>query len=179
MARSSQGSSRCIAQFALAESPETPTMQLSSEILIDRPPEQVWAFLGEPGNVAKWDRGVAGVEETSSSPRGEGFEFDTVAHDHLRLSDRGRMSYRVAKVDPAAGICVVELTSKSGNARFFKSAAWQFQLRPEGEGCRLVCTAIFDLQWQYCFLAPLLYWKRDAILLDLTLLKSAVETQAV
>jgi|SRR5579872_4929333 len=153
-------------------------MRLSSDILIDRTPEQVGAFLDDPANVAKWDRGVASVEE-SSTPRGAGFEFDTLAHNQLNLRDRGRMSYRIREVDPVAGLCVVELTSKAGNARFFKSAEWHFQVRPEGEGARLTCTAAFDLRLRYCFLAPLLYWKRDAILLDLTLLKRAVESQAV
>lgn len=154
-------------------------MQLSSDIVIDRTPQQVWAFLGDPANVAKWDRGVASVEEGSAAQRGVGFEFDTIAHDRLDLPDRGRMSYRIREVDPVAGFCVVELTSKTGNARFFKSAVWQFHVRPEGAASRLTCTAVFELRLRYCFLAPLLYWKRDAILLDLTLLKSAVETQPV
>lgn len=105
-------------------------MQLASSILIDRPPVQVWAFLGNPVNVAKWDRGVAGVEEDSLAPRGVGFEFHTIAHDRLHLPDKGRMSYRISEVSADAGRCVVELTSRTGNARFFKSAAWQFDAKP-------------------------------------------------
>lgn len=112
-------------------------MQLSSDILIERTPQQVWAFLGDPANVAKWDRGVASVEEKPSTSRGVGFEFDTLAHDQRNLSDRGRMSYRIRELDTVHGICVVELTSTTGNARFFKSAAWHFQVRPEGTGSRL------------------------------------------
>lgn len=152
-------------------------MKLMSDIWIDRTPERVWAFLGEPQNVATWDRGVAGVEERASAPRGVGFEFDTVAHDRLNLPDKGRMSYRVREVDPGAGRCVVELTSRAGNARFFRSAEWHFQVRLEGTGSRLTCTAAFTLRLAYLFLAPLLYLKRDAILLDLTLLKSAIEAR--
>lgn len=154
-------------------------MQLASDILIDRSPQQVWAFLGDPANVAKWDRGVADVEATSSTKNGVGFEFDTVAHDRFNLPDRGRMSYRIGSVDPEAGRCVVELTSKTGNARFFRAAAWHFQVQPEGAGSRLTCTAVFTLRTAYMFLAPLLYLKRNAILLDLTLLKRAVEAQTV
>jgi len=150
-------------------------MQLSSHIWIDRTPQEVGAFLGDPQNVAKWDRGVAQVEEASSRPRGVGFEFETVAHDRLNLPDKGRMSYRIREVDPEAGRCVVELTSTTGNARFFRSAAWHFQVQPEGTGSRLTCTAVFTLRAAYIFLAPLLYLKRNAILLDLTLLKQAVE----
>jgi len=41
----------------------------------------------------------------------------------------------------------------------------------------LTCTAEFTLRLRYWFLGPVLYLKRDAILLDLTLLKSAIERQ--
>jgi Polyketide cyclase / dehydrase and lipid transport len=155
------------------------SVQLSSDIWIDRSPPEVWSFLGEPANTALWDRGVGGVEEKSSGVEGVGVEFETVAHDRLNLPDQGRMSYRVSEVDPTAGRCVVELTSKTGNARFFRSAAWHFQVQPEGAGSRLTCTAVFTLRFLYLFLAPLLYLKRKAILLDLTLLKRAVEAQPV
>jgi hypothetical protein len=101
-------------------------MELKSSILIHRTPEQVWKFLGDPANVAKWDRGVADVEETSLQPRNLGYEFNTVAHGKFNLPDRGRMSYRIKETDPAAGRSVVELTSYSGNARFFRSAEWRF-----------------------------------------------------
>ncbi len=152
-------------------------MQLAANILIERSPEQVWANLGDPANVAKWDRGVAKVEETSTAPRGVGFEFDTIAHDRLHLPDQGRMSYRISEVNPEAGRCVVELTSRTGNAQFFKTAAWRFEVQPAGQGTLLTCTAEFALRLRYLFLAPLLYLKKDAILMDLTLLKSAIESQ--
>lgn len=151
-------------------------MQLASNILIDRTPQQVWEFLGDPANVAKWDRGVATVQEGSSVPRGEGFEFDTIAHDGLNLPDRGRMSYRISKVSPEDSLCVVELTSRTGNARFFKTATWQFKTQPADGGTLLTCTAEFALRLRYMFLAPLFYLKRDAILMDLKFLKNAIES---
>ncbi len=153
-------------------------MQLSSNIQIERSPEQVWAFLSDPANVSKWDRGVAHVEENATNPRGVGFEFDTIAHDELNLPDRGRMSYRIREANPEAGRCVVELTSRTGNARFFKMAAWRFDSQPAGTGTKLTCTAIFTLRPLYIFLAPLLYLKRNAILFDLGLLKNAIEQQS-
>lgn len=152
-------------------------MRLKSSILIERPPQQVWDFLGNPANVAKWDRGVASVEETSPLPPGVGFEFDTIAPANRNLPDQGRMSYRVQEVDPVAGRCVVALTSNTGNARFFKSAAWQFDTKPAAVGTLLTCTAVFELRFLYLFLGPLLHWKKDAILMDLKLLKQAIETQ--
>jgi hypothetical protein len=39
----------------------------------------------------------------------------------------------------------------------------------------LTCTAVFRLRLGYIFLAPLLYLKRGAIMMDLKLLKSAIE----
>jgi hypothetical protein len=152
-------------------------MELASSILIERTPEQIWAYLGDPANVCKWDRGVASVEERLSTPRGVGFEFETIAHARLNLPDQGRMTYRVSEVDPEASLCVVELTSRTGNARFFRTAAWHFEVQSEGTGSRLVCKAVFRLRLLYIFLAPLLHMKRSAILLDLTLLKNAIETQ--
>lgn len=154
-------------------------MQLSSQIIIERRPWQVWEFLGDPANVPLWDRGVAAVEESTSFPLGVGFEFDTVAYDRFNLPDKGRMSYRISEVDPEAGRCVVELTSRTGNARFFKRAAWQFDVAPVDASSLLTCTAVFDLRARYIFLAPILYLKSDAILLDLTLLKQAIETNCL
>lgn len=152
-------------------------MQLISDILIACTPQQVWAFLGDPANVANWDRGVARVEENASTQRGVGYEFETVAHDRFKLSDQGRMSYRIKEIDAENRRCVVELTSSTGNARFFRRAEWRFDVCGEGEGTRLTCTAAFELRRRYLFLAPVLFLKRNAILLDLTLLKSAVESQ--
>ncbi len=85
------------------------------------------------------------------------------------------MFYRISEANEKAGRCVVELTSRTGNARFFKSAAWQFDVKPVERGSLLKCTAIFRLRLRYLILAPILYLKRDAILMDLTLLKNAIE----
>jgi hypothetical protein len=42
------------------------------------------------------------------------------------------MSYRVAEVGP--NYSVVELTSATGNARFFTRASWRFRSRPGSGG---------------------------------------------
>jgi hypothetical protein len=152
-------------------------MELKSSILIHRTPEQVWKFLGDPANVAKWDRGVADVEETSFQPRNLGYEFNTVAHSKFNLPDRGRMSYRIKETDPAAERSIVELTSHTGNARFFRSAEWRFDVQPAVEGDSLTCSAVFSLRWNYLFLAPVLYLGRKQIMIDLECLKLAVESQ--
>jgi hypothetical protein len=152
-------------------------MQLTSSILIERSPAEVWSFLGDPANVPKWDRGVANVENTSTAPPGVGLEFDTVAHDRFHLADRGRMSYRIREINPSEARCVVELVSHSGNARFFDSAAWHFHTRPARTGTLLTCTADFRVRPRFFLLGLLLYFKRSAISIDLELLKQAVESQ--
>jgi hypothetical protein len=156
-------------------------VQLHSSILIHRTPDQVWKFLGDPANVAKWDRGVADVE-ASSQPRGVGYEFNTVAHGRLNLPDQGRMSYRIKEAHPidstsGAGRCVVELTSNTGNARFFQSAEWRFDVRAIPQGSDLTCTAVFTLRWPYLFFGPILYFGRKQIMIDLECLKQAIESQ--
>ena len=151
-------------------------MELVSCIAIDCPPARVWAFLDDPANIAQWDRGVARVEQSMTLPRGVGFEFDTIAHDSLNLPDQGRMSYRITISDSSSHRCVVQLTSRTGNARYFVSAEWRFEVDAQGEGSRLTCTAAFILRRRYFLLAPLLYLKRNAILKDLEFLKKAVES---
>jgi hypothetical protein len=152
-------------------------MHLKSHVFIACTSQEVWEFLGNPANVSKWDRGVAGVEETSSIPHGAGFEFDTIAHAKFDLPDQGRMSYRIKEVDAAAARCVVELTSTTGNARFFKSASWHFQVQPTVGGIWLTCVAVFDVHRRYFFLPLLLSLKKNAISMDLNFLKQAIESR--
>ena len=150
-------------------------MKMTSSVLIHRTPEEVWRFLGDPANVTLWDRGVGAVEEDPNQPRGVGYEFDTLADAKFKLPDQGRMSYRIKMADETAGRCIVELTSRTGNARFFRTAEWQFDVQAAPEGAQLTCSAVFSLRWLYLFLGPLLYINQKAILIDLNLLKSRIE----
>jgi len=152
-------------------------VQLRSSICIHRTPGQVWAFLGDPANVSRWDRGVAAVEQAAAQPLSVGSEFDTVAHRRLNLPDQGRMTYRIQQSDPAAGRCIVELASRTGNARFFRTAEWRFEVRAVPQGSDLTCTAVFTLRWPYLFLGPMLYLGRKQIMIDLECLKQAIESQ--
>jgi carbon monoxide dehydrogenase subunit G len=147
-------------------------MYLEQSIVIRRKPEVVWEFLGSVENVARWDRGV-GRTETTHKPkdRSVGLEFDTFINESG--SDHGKMSYRITDVGPAS--CTVELTSTTGNARFFKRASWTFKTKPDADGTLLVCGADFAVRLPFFFLAPLLYLKRSAISIDLNCLKQAIE----
>jgi Polyketide cyclase / dehydrase and lipid transport len=90
-------------------------MRLEASIAIHRPPEIVWAFLGNISNLPKWDRGVARAIEVqeapaAAQPEGTGYEFHTEAHAHSpgNAHHNGRMAYRIASVDTEAQRCVVD-----------------------------------------------------------------------
>lgn len=154
-------------------------MILEASVVIRRSPEDVWAYLGNPANVSAWDRGVAGVETAAGAPPGVGFTFDTLARAPRAAKDQdwGRMSYRIAEVDEQRG-CTVQLTSQSGNARFFKTAAWRFRVVPEAGGSRVFCAADFRLRWQYWVLAPVFWSMKRAIRADLESLRRVLENQS-
>lgn len=150
-------------------------MRLQSKILIGRPPEQVWKFLGDIHNIAKWDHGVSGATLTSVGPVDAGSEFDTVGRGSNPGKDR--MSYRIAET--GSNRCVIDLTSSDGNARYFRSASWIFEVEPGArESSFLTCAAVFGLRARYLFLAPMLYFMQRGIARDLRQLKQAIEQNA-
>jgi uncharacterized protein YndB with AHSA1/START domain len=151
-------------------------MELEANVIIRRTPEEVWAYLSNVSNVSEWDRGVAATRPTSFNAPGVGFEFDTLAHPGKDGpgQERGKMSYRISDADPARG-CTVQLTSRDGNARFFKEAEWRFNVEPVAEGSRVICAAHFKLRLAYSVLAPMFYGMKRAIRSDLENLKRILE----
>jgi hypothetical protein len=151
-------------------------MRLESSIVISRSPEEIGQFLGDIENIQKWDRGVGSAKAVAGSP-GVGFEFETFgpADWDQRKAEKARMAYRIVRAD-ASG-CTVALTNSDGNARFFKDALWHFRLSPVSGGTLLTCCAEFRLKLLYSFLGPLLYLKKDAILMDLKQLRDAIDTK--
>ena len=154
-------------------------MHLEASIHIRRSPEEVWAYLGDVSNVALWDRGVSRTQPVAGSLPGLGFQFDTFAHPRGKSTDGswGKMSYRVSDIDPIRG-CTIQLTSTTGNARYFKSAEWRFRVEPEQDGTRVFCAAIFMLKFRYFVLAPVFLAMKRAIRTDLEQLKAKLETQS-
>jgi hypothetical protein len=69
----------------------------------------------------------------------------------------------------------VASTPLNRNARFFKTASWNFRVMPTTDGSLLVCVAEFTLRLRYLFLGPIFYAKRSAIQFDLWGLKQALE----
>jgi hypothetical protein len=151
-------------------------MHLESSIVIGRQPEEVWRFLGSVPNIAAWDRGVERTRANHSAPElAEGSEFDTFAKGDE--SDWGKMSYKIAEI--GSDHCTVQLTSSTGNARYFKQASWTFRSMPHPDGTTLVCSVDFVTRFRYFFVAPLLYLKRSALAIDLESLKVAIENDGL
>jgi hypothetical protein len=149
---------------------------LETSVVIQRSAEEVWTYLGNVDNVAQWDRGVAGVEVTSPTAPGVGFEFDTLARSPLTAADKnwGKMSYRITESDPVRG-CTVQLTSTTGNARFFKTAEWRFRVVSDPAGSKVFCAAYFKLRFPWQILALLFLSMKRAIHADLESLRQRIE----
>ncbi len=151
-------------------------MHLQSTITIRRNAHEVCGFLGEPENLPKWDRGVASVEvKNEITQPGVGFEFTTVGYPGSG-ADHGRMTYRVAEADATGRNVCAELTSRTGNARFFSSAEWRQSVEDWPEGCRVTFSTEFRLRFRYWLLAPVLWMiGASALRRDLVNLKRVLE----
>lgn len=154
-------------------------MQLVSDIVVNKRKEEIWSFLSDPENVAKWDRGVKAVERGIGPCRQGRFEFTTVGHE-ATAPNHGRMSYRIGRIDPEAG-CRVDLISRDGNARYFSSASWLFRVVEQSDTgsntrSRIECAVNFNLRLRYLWLAPILFFMKRAINRDLIGLKRVLES---
>jgi polyketide cyclase/dehydrase/lipid transport protein len=130
-------------------------MRLRAWVIVRRTPTEVAAFLGDVRNIPSWDRGVAAVRTAPDARPAAGFAFETLGHPgSADGAEHGRMAYEVSAVGPEGS--TVRLTSTSGNARYFKGAAWHCRLDPVAEGTRVTCVAEFTLHLRYLFLAPVL-----------------------
>ena len=151
---------------------------MESSVVIRKSPEDVWNFLEDVSNLPKWDRGVATVRLTSPGTPVIGAEFDTLPHPR-RPGDGlewGRMSYRVTRLNEADRYAAVQVISKTGNARYFRTAVWRIHVEPVLEGSRVFCSADFTLRPRYWFLAPILYSAKRAIRADLDSLRRVLES---
>ena len=155
-------------------------MHFEASIVIHRPRQQVWDFLGDIANISAWDRGVSRAEPAGQSQPGVGFEFDTIGHPRGSgtRGEWGKMSYRITEIDPA-GSCTIDLTSRTGNARWIKSGQWRFRAEDVPEGTRVHSGVSFKLRAAWLFLAPLflIIW-RPAMRRDLESLKRRLEDGA-
>lgn len=72
--------------------------------------------------------------------------------------------------------CTIELTSRTGNARFVRSGLWRFRAEEAPKGSRVFSELELKLSARYFFLAPvLLLTGKRAIRRDLESLKRVIE----
>lgn len=53
-------------------------VKITDRTIIDRPVEEVWSFVTDPGNVPKWYQGTAEVRQRSEGPTAVGTTFEAV-----------------------------------------------------------------------------------------------------
>ena len=122
-------------------------MYFEGSITISRPCQEVWDFLGDISNISKWDRGVSRAEPIGESVPGVGFEFETFAHPRAAspTGEWGKMAYRITEIDPVRRSTAIELTSRTGNARYVQSAVWYFRSEEVPEGSCVFSAVDFKL----------------------------------
>ncbi len=144
-------------------------MHLSDSFVVNRSAGEVFRFMMEPQNLARWDRSVAKVVKTSSAPVGVGTTFDTIG-PAAPGTEGLRTSYEAFRIETNRRLDV-----RVTRSNLFRTAVWCIQLEPLGEATRLVCTVDFTLRLRYLPLAPLLLLNKWAITRDLGYLKAEIE----
>ncbi|MCA6123457.1 SRPBCC family protein [Bradyrhizobium sp. WSM 1704] len=144
-------------------------MRLSDSVTVSRTAGEIFRFMTEPQNLARWDRSVVKVIETSSRPVNVGTTFDTIGPS-IRGKEGLKTSYEVLRIEPDR-----HLEVRVTHSNFFKTAVWCTELEPLGEATRLVCAVDLTLRLRYLPLAPVLLLNKGAITRDLGYLKAELE----
>lgn len=109
---------------------------------IDRPPEDVWAYLTDFRNAKDWMTGVEGL-----SPKGEGpIEIGT------RLSFRARGKERMSRVSALEPGRQLALTSTQGGV----TATYTYALAPDGDGTEVTLEAVCQATGAWRLLHPVI-----------------------
>src|SRR5262245_1514717 len=144
-------------------------MHLSDSVVVNRSADDVFRFMTEPQNLARWDRSVAKVVKTSSGPVDVGTTFDTIG-PAAPGTEGLRTSYEAFRIEVNRRLDV-----RVTHSNLFKTAVWRVHLEPLGEATRVVCTVDFTLRLRYLLLAPVLLLNKLAITRGLGYLKAEIE----
>lgn len=150
-------------------------MKFKFAIIVKQSKEQVWEFLKDPVNLAKWDVNIDRVIPTSTNPVGIGYTFDTICSAQPGQRKGAKMSYQIIEIEPLhhAKILLV-------HSRFFKKAVWTLSLEATGEGTIVGCTVDLSFLFKYLYLAPvLLFSKRGKQLTNLERFEEALEKKII
>jgi hypothetical protein len=145
-------------------------MHLELDIVVPQTTKQVWDLFSDPYFLVKWDRSVEQIIPTSQTPSGAvGFTFDTVAPLQKGQKKALRMSYSIIEHIPD-----YQTKIKLENSSMFKEAIWTMRVEPVVSGTLITCLLDIKVKLKYFFMAPILYFNKKAILIDLQYLKQAI-----
>jgi uncharacterized protein YndB with AHSA1/START domain len=124
------------------------------EIVIDAPPEAVFALLAQPERLPEWTPGVLSVKRTSDGPVGVGTTTETLVE---AFGTRQTLIGRCIAFEPPRRLAVQNVTA--GRISFGPvsidrvSTTSASELLPEGTGTRL--RALLDYSLSAGFLTPM------------------------
>jgi hypothetical protein len=111
-------------------------VKITDRIIIDRPVEEVWSFVSDPGNDPKWYQGTMKVRQISEGPTAVGTTLEAV------IQFRGRSLVAGAR-------CVVLNPNKEVTWKFtsglMKHSTDSWRMEPIGERSTRL-TRVFDLR---------------------------------
>jgi hypothetical protein len=145
-------------------------MHLEMNVVVPQTAKQVWDLFNDPYFLVKWDRSVEQIIPTSQSPAGAvGFTFDTIAPLKKGQKNPLRMSYRIVEFVPD-----YQTKIKLENSPMFKEAIWTMRIEPATDGTLITCLLDLKVKPVWFFMAPIIYFNKKAIMIDLDYLKKAI-----
>jgi carbon monoxide dehydrogenase subunit G len=103
---------------------------ITQSVTVDRPVEEVWAFIGRFENTTRWSRGVLEARRTSDGPLGVGSTLQTVVKAFGR---RRTADYLVTEYEPNHAFAF-EVTSGPMTSRA------RYSVEPVGAATRLTAS---------------------------------------
>ena len=142
-------------------------LKLAGEIVINRPPDQVFQFLTDLGNVTQWATGVSAVKQLTEGPVRVGTQFE----ETIRMM--GRPMRTVCEVvDLAEGRKFAYKSVSSGMMQY----EGQFVAEPADGGTRLSYSSTARLGGLWRLLEPLIAREaKKETQAELKKIKSALE----
>ena len=145
-------------------------MHLESTILVNKSEEQVWEFLNDITNLARWDHSVEKVIITSGDKKNPiGLTFDTIGP--AKPGKTGlKTSYEVITYIPTKSS-----DAKVTHSNLFKQAVWKNKTEKGTNGTFITISVDFSLKHRFKLLYPIIYLRKGAIDRDMRFLKEAIE----
>jgi carbon monoxide dehydrogenase subunit G len=119
---------------------------ITQSVMVNRPVEEVWDFIGSFENTTRWSRGVLEARQTSDGPLGVGSRLQTVVKAFGR---RRTADYLVTEYEPNHAFAF-EVTSGPMTSRA------RYSVEPAGAGTRLTASGEAQATGLYKLLAPVL-----------------------